>query len=50
VPQVLVPVVRRWIANYQRWWRAIERVSELNRRLLRERLLPATPPPGPAAQ
>jgi len=50
VPKALVPLTRRWIANYQRWWRAIERVSELNRRLLRERLLPATPPPAADAR
>jgi hypothetical protein len=43
VPRYLVPVVRRWIANYQRWRRAIEQVSAINRRLLHERLLP--PPP-----
>jgi hypothetical protein len=39
VPRPLVVLVRRWVANYQRWWRAIERVSGMNRRLLRERLL-----------
>jgi hypothetical protein len=42
VPQPLVPLVRRWVANYQRWWRAVERISEINRQLLRERLLPAS--------
>lgn len=50
VPKPFVPVIRRWVANYQRWWRAIERVSELNRRLLRERLLPTTPPPASGAR
>lgn len=44
VPKHMVPVVRRQIANYQRWWRAIERVSEINRKLLRERLLVPLPP------
>ena len=44
VPPDLIPLARRWVANYQRWWRAIERVSEINRRLLRERLLPSSPP------
>jgi hypothetical protein len=44
VPRHLIPLVRRWVANYQRWWRAIERVSEVNRRLLRERLLTSSPP------
>jgi hypothetical protein len=44
VPRQLVPLARRWVANYQRWWRAIERVSEINRRLLRERLLSPSVP------
>ena len=44
VPPHLIPLVRRWVANYQRWWRAIERVSEVNRRLLRERLLASSLP------
>jgi hypothetical protein len=44
VPQPLVPLVRRWVANYQRWWRTIERVSEINRQLLRERLLSPSVP------
>lgn len=43
VPRELIPLARRWVANYQRWWRAIERVSEVNRRLLRERLLDSPP-------
>jgi len=38
VPRDLIPLARRWVANYQRWRRAIERVSALNRQLLRERL------------
>jgi hypothetical protein len=46
VPPHLVPLVRRWVANYQRWWRAIERVSEINRRLLRERLLTSSTSPA----
>lgn len=40
VPRHLVPAVRRWVANYLRWWRAIERVSAINRRLLQLRALP----------
>lgn len=43
VPPPLIPLARRWVANYQHWWRAIERTSEINRRLLRERLVPSTP-------
>jgi len=30
-------VARRWVENYQRWWDALEKVSEVNRRLLRLR-------------
>lgn len=44
VPPSLVPLVRRWIANYRRWWRAIEHVSRINRRILRERLFTVSPP------
>jgi len=44
VPPYLIPLARRWVANYQRWWRAIERVSEINRRLLRERLATSSGP------
>ena len=35
-PAVMV-TARRWVANYQAWWRAIETVSEINRDLLRQR-------------
>jgi len=37
LPFALVPTARRWVANYQAWWRAIETVSEINRELLRRR-------------
>ena len=37
LPPALVATARRWVANYQAWWRAIERVSEINRELLRRR-------------
>src|SRR5438093_13045872 len=37
VPRPLLPTIRRWIRNYQRWWDAIEEVSAINRRLLRLR-------------
>jgi len=46
VPREMIPLVRRWISNYKRLWRAIERVSEVNRRLLRERLLDCAPSGG----
>ena len=37
LPPALVATARRWVANYQAWWRAIETVSEINRDLLRQR-------------
>ena len=30
-------VAQRWVENYRRWWDALEKVSEVNRRLLRLR-------------
>jgi hypothetical protein len=39
VSPALVATARRWVANYQAWWRAIETVSEINRELLRRRAI-----------
>src|SRR6266581_4353753 len=36
-PAHYLQVTRRWVENYQRWWDALEKVSEVNRRLLRLR-------------
>ncbi len=36
LPAALVPVARRWVANYRKWWSAVERISALNRELLRQ--------------
>ena len=33
----MLPVAQRWVDNYQRWWDALEKVSAVNRRLLRLR-------------
>jgi hypothetical protein len=33
----VVATARRWVANYQTWWRAMETVSEINRERLRRR-------------
>jgi hypothetical protein len=33
----MLPVAQRWVENYRRWWDALEKVSEVNRRLLRLR-------------
>jgi hypothetical protein len=35
LPAAVLPTVRGWIANYQRWWEIIEKVSAINRDLLR---------------
>lgn len=35
LPATLLRTVRQWVANYQRWWEAIEKVSAINRELLR---------------
>jgi len=33
----MLPVARQYLDNYKRWWAALEKVSEVNRRLLRMR-------------
>jgi len=37
LPAALVPVARRWVANYHAWWNALEKVSTLNRMILKQR-------------
>jgi hypothetical protein len=37
LPPSLVPLAKRWVANYVRWWEAVEKISEVNRQLLRRR-------------
>ena len=37
LPARLVPVAKRWVANYRTWWDAVERISMINRQLLRRR-------------
>jgi hypothetical protein len=39
----MLPVARQFLENYNRWWAAVENVSELNRRLLRMRAAERTP-------
>jgi len=34
----MLPVAREYVENYRRWWAALEKVSETNRRLLRMRV------------
>lgn len=35
LPAAVVPLAKRWVANYRRWWEAVEKVSAINRRMLR---------------
>ncbi len=44
VPRPLLPTIRRWVRNYQLWWDAVEKVSAINRRLLRLRQISAGSP------
>jgi hypothetical protein len=37
LPAALVPLARRWVANYRSWWEMVERVSAINRQILRLR-------------
>lgn len=39
VPKKLIPTVRNWVENYSKFWNALEQISEINRQLLRNRLL-----------
>jgi hypothetical protein len=50
LPPALVATARRWVANYQTWWRAIETISEINRELLRRRLVAPGASAGTAAR
>ena len=48
VPREWRATVQRWIANYQRYWQALEAVSAVNRRLLQLRHWPVGPAPSGA--
>jgi len=37
LPTSLVPLAKRWSANYAKWCRAVEKVSAVNREILRFR-------------
>jgi hypothetical protein len=37
LPRDLIPIARRWVANYLAWWNAVEEISAINRQLLRAR-------------
>jgi len=43
----MLPVARQFLDNYKRWWAALEKISAVNRRLLRLRVAGlAEPGPG----
>lgn len=44
LPRDLEPLARSWTRNYDRWWDAVERISAINRELLRRRLVGPKPP------
>ncbi len=46
----VVATARRWVANYQAWWRAVETVSAINRELLRRRSVAPGGSAGPPAR
>jgi Family of unknown function (DUF6788) len=50
LPAGLVPIARRWVANYQAWWKAVEKISAINRQLLRARRLSAPKRSGRAGK
>lgn len=37
IPRTLQPLTRLWCGNYARWWQLVERISAINRELLRRR-------------
>ena len=37
LPADLVPTAKEWVRNYKALWKAIEKVSAVNRQLLRQR-------------
>jgi hypothetical protein len=41
----MLPVARQFLENYRRWWTALEKVSAVNRRLLRLRAAELVGPP-----
>lgn len=41
----MLPVARQFLDNYRRWWAALEKVSAVNRRLLRLRIAGLTEGP-----
>jgi hypothetical protein len=43
--EAMLPVARQFLDNYRRWWAALEKVSAVNRRLLRLRAAELAGPP-----
>ena len=50
LPAALVPRVARGVANYHAWWAAIEKLSAINRDLIRQQRRKPAPPPRSARQ
>jgi len=42
LPSDLVSIARRWVKAYQVWWKTIDRISAINRKLLRQRQVGST--------
>lgn len=41
LPAELVRTAKQWVKNYKLWWSAVEKLSAINRQVLRERRRPA---------
>ena len=37
LPAAVLPTARGWVRNYLRWWQIVEKISAINRDLLRQR-------------
>ena len=35
LPAHLVPLAKKWVRNYAKWWLALEKISAINRKILR---------------
>lgn len=36
LPKSLVPTAKQWVRNYHLWWEAVEKISAINRDILRQ--------------
>ena len=37
LPAHVIPLAKQWVGNYAKWWVAVEKISAINRQLLRAR-------------